>query len=119
MVETIQTDKYPDTILDIVRSIANNRIHDSREWINGVKVLDDFTIPYHDSGYLEEKQKLLVILNKKNVGCKPADISKNEIEYWRNLLKELLLLVGRSGFLEVRYMDGVITEEDMKEAEKV
>jgi len=119
MVESLQTDKYPDTINDIARSIANNKIQGNREWINGIQTLDIYAVVYYDKEYKEKKKELTEKRDKETKGMMKDD-KKTEVEhiYWSSLLRELLLLMGRSGFLGIRYMDGVITEDDVEEAMK-
>lgn len=119
MVESVQTDKYPDTINDIARSIANNKIQGNKEWINGIQTLDIYAVVYYDKEYQEKKRKLMDKRNRTTDGM-IANNKKVEAEhtYWSSLLRELLLLMGRSGFLGIRYMDGVITDEDIDNAKK-
>ena len=121
MAETIQNKEFPDIIIKIIESIVGSRIAETDFWMNGVDIMHDTTIPYHDAYYEKKYNEFTKKFNSKKEeekNIKKADPT-TEINYYKNIYRELIALVGRAGFLPIGYMDGVIEEDDLRDNPKV
>ncbi len=113
----IQDKEFPNIITDIIKAIVASRIAETDFWMNGVDIMHDTTIPYHDDYYLKKHGELTKAFNIKveeERGLKKKS-PITEIRYYRKLYRELIALVGRAGFLPIGYIDGVIEEEDLRD----
>lgn len=99
-------------IMPILRSIANNKIYDNKEkLINGVHTLSTFMNPYNDDVFLKEIREINEWRERqkdRKTGGWPKD------EYYDKVLRSLINLINRSGFLPIKKMD-VVFEDDIGE----
>lgn len=109
-------DRFNNILMDILKSIADNKIAGSlSQYYRGIETLLVFSKPYYDNKFnagFGEISKTYEI-NAKRIGSENA--AKNQ--YYEDLLDQLIQLIGRSGFLPVRMVDGVIDAEDIERME--
>lgn len=103
-----------DLIFSILKSVHHNKIIGNvREFCEAVNSLD-ITISslYGDAEYENEKDELDKKFNIKNQDPM-ADKKKLQREYWDRLLIIITGLISRTPLVPIRFVEGVIIEDDV------
>lgn len=105
-------DKYIEIIFATLKSCANNRIYNTSEFFNSVRVLDSFMEQYKDEDFRKAMKKIdgWKAIEQHKIG---VDAKGLNMEHYHQWFTELAKLIQRSGFTPPVVMDAVITSDDM------